>query len=63
MSCSFWLIRKRKAAKLRAERMAAEEEKAVEVVSEEEKAVEKAEPAEKKPAKKAVKADNDQKSD
>lgn len=47
MSCSFWLIRKRKAAQRRKqEAMAAP----VEV---------KAEPAEKKPVKKAVKAEND----
>ena len=52
MSCSFWLMRKRKAAMKRKE----EAEKAVTPV------VEKAEPVEKKPAKKAVKAD-DSKSD
>lgn len=45
MSCTFWMLRKRKAAMKRKQELEAQ------------KAVEKAEPAEKKPVKKAVKAD------
>ena len=60
MSCSFWIRRKKKAAKLKAESVAAEKPKATvsktEKVAEEKKAVET---AEKKPVKKAgAKNDN-----
>ena len=50
MSCSFWLLRKRKAAMKR--KLEAEKAPIVE------KPVEKVETAEKKPVKKAVKADD-----
>lgn len=52
MSCTFWMLRKRRAAMKRKQEL--EAQKVPEV---------KAEPAEKKPVKKAVKADNDPKSD
>ena len=51
MSCTFWMLRKRRAAMKRKQELEAQ------------KTVEKAEPAKKKPVKKAVKADNDPKSD
>ena len=51
MSCTFWMLRKKRAAMKRKQELEAQ------------KAVEKAEPAEKKPVKKAVKANDEPKAD